>query len=163
MVTILNTFLEHSPSLKLIGKRYSDQDRDQNGSFGEKWGQWHRNGWFDAVENGVGGYGDAYVGAMRFTDAGFEYWIGVLMPADHPVPPGFEAERISAGDLAVSYLYGRDGTADLFGIEAHEACVAEWRSKGWVPKGWYLERYNCPRYVSPDEKGNVILDYCAYI
>ena len=163
MVTILETFLEHCPSLKLIGKRYSDQDRDQYGSFGEKWGQWHSNGWFDQVEQGVGGYGDAYVGAMRFTDAGFEYWIGVLMPEDHPVPVGFESEQIPAGDLAVSYLYGRDGTADLFGIEAHEACVAKWKSKGWEPKGWYMERYNCPRYVTPDEKGNVILDYCAYL
>ena len=24
---------------------------------------------------------------------------------------------------------------------------------------WCFERYNCPRFTSPDEAGNVILDY----
>ena len=24
---------------------------------------------------------------------------------------------------------------------------------------WCFERYNCPRFTTPDEKGNVILDY----
>ena len=41
--------------------------------------------------------------------------------------------------------------------------VAAWQERGWTPSGWFLERYNCPRYTVPDEKGNVILDYCAYL
>ena len=40
---------------------------------------------------------------------------------------------------------------------------AAWEEKGWLPSGWYFERYNCPRYTSPDKKGNVILDYCACV
>lgn len=160
MVTILKTFLEHYPDLKLIGKRYTDADRDQYGSFGEKWGQWFRNDWFSLLGSAVD---DSYVGAMRVTENGFEYWIGQLARPDTPVPAGFSSENLSAADLAVCYLYGRDGSADLFGMEAHEACVAAWKEMGWEPKGWYLERYNCPRYTTPDEKGNVILDYCAYL
>ena len=28
---------------------------------------------------------------------------------------------------------------------------------------WCFERYNCPRYTTPDENGNVILDYAVSI
>jgi len=28
---------------------------------------------------------------------------------------------------------------------------------------WCLERYGCPGYAGPDEKGNVILDICYFI
>ena len=48
-VEIVKTYKEHFPSLRLIGKRYSDEDR-QNGSFGHKWGEWFQNGWFDKLE-----------------------------------------------------------------------------------------------------------------
>lgn len=163
MITILETFLERCPDLKLVGKRYTDADRDQYGSFGEKWGQWFANGWFLTLESIGTAQDDSYVGAMRITEAGFEYWIGMLLASAEKIPEGFSVMEIPAGDMAVSYLYGKDGSAELFGMEAHEACVAAWSAKGWIPSGWFLERYNCPRYTTPDEKGNVILDYCAYV
>lgn len=162
MITILDTFLEQFPDMKLVGKRYTDEDRDSYGSFGEKWGLWHSSGWFAQLENSGKSLDDSYVGAMRITEAGFEYWIGMLM-TQVQIPDGFAAVEIPGGALAVCYLYGKDGSADLFGMEAHEACVAAWREKGWSPNGWFLERYNCPRYTTPDEKGNVILDYCAVL
>ena len=28
---------------------------------------------------------------------------------------------------------------------------------------WFFERYGCPRFTTPDEKGNVILDICYYV
>ena len=28
---------------------------------------------------------------------------------------------------------------------------------------WCFERYNCPRFTTPDEKGNVILDYALSV
>lgn len=79
------------------------------------------------------------------------------------MPQGYEAVEIPAGDLGVCFLYGKDSSPDLFGMDAHKACVAAWQERGWTPSGWFLERYNCPRYTVPDEKGNVILDYCAYL
>lgn len=31
-------------------------------------------------------------------------------------------------------------------------------------KCWkFFERYNCPRFTEPDEKGDMILDICAYL
>lgn len=115
------------------------------------------------VREGVAGFHNSYVGAMRITEAGFEYWIGVFMAPEAPVPQGYEAVEIPAGDLGVCFLYGKDSSPDLFGMDAHKACVAAWQERGWTPSGWFLERYNCPRYTVPDEKGNVILDYCAYL
>lgn len=160
MAVILKTFLEACPDVKLVGKRYTDADRDQYGSFGEKWGQWFQNGWFSVVENSGKAQDDSYVGAMRITENGFEYWIGMLM-TQAAVPEGYASVDIPAGDLAVCYLYGREDTGELYGM--HDACMAVWKEKGWKPSSWFMERYNCPRFTTPDEKGNVILDYCAYL
>ena len=167
MVRILRTQRELYPAVKLIGKRYTDEDRDESGAFARQWGAWFQNGWFEQLQKsgGLGRISEDYIGAMRITEAGFEYWIGLLMAPEDTAPQGFEAVEIPAGDLGVCYLYGRDGSPDIFGMEAHEACCAAWREAGWAPApgGWFLERYNCPRYTTPDEKGNVILDYCAYL
>lgn len=160
MAEIIKTFLERQPEAKLVGKRYADGDRDQYGTYGEKWGLWFQNGWFDWVVNCGKSVDGSYLGAMRITEQGFEYWIGMLM-TEADVPEGFESVDIPAGDLAVCYLYGREDTGELYGM--HDACVDAWAEQGWHPTGWFMERYNCPRFTTPDEKGNVILDYCAYI
>lgn len=160
MAKILKTFLEETPDLILVGKRYTDADRDQYGSFGEKWGQWFGNGWFDRLEKCGSVFEGSYVGAMRITEAGFEYWIGMLL-TEAAVPEDFESVEIPAGDLAVCYLYGSENGGEIYGM--HDECVAAWQEQGWKPTGWFMERYNCPRFTTPDEQGNVILDYCAWI
>lgn len=160
MAKIVKTFTEHIPDVKLVGKRYTDADRDQYGSFGEKWGQWFGNGWFSQLERCGKPQDDSYLGAMRITENGFEYWIGMLLTGA-AVPDGFEAVDIPAGDLAVCYLYGREDDGELYRM--HDDCMAAWKEKGWTPKSWFIERYNCPRFTTPDEQGNVILDYCAYL
>lgn len=163
MVSILETRREAYPAVKLIGKCYTDRDRDQYGSFGEKWGQWFQNDWFSMLKGGIPGISEDFLGAMRHTENGFEYWIGKFMAPEDAVPRGFQAVELPAGSLGVCLLYGRDRSADIFGMEAHGACVAAWEARGWKTGSWFLERYNCPRYTTPDEKGNVILDYCAYL
>lgn len=160
MALIQKTFLETIPDVMLVGKRYTDGDRDQYGSFGEKWGQWHTNGWFSRIEKSGKPQEESFVGAMRITETGFEYWIGMLM-ASSEVPEGFESVEIPGGGLAVCYLYGSENGGDIYGM--HDACVAAWMEKGWTPAGWFMERYNCPRFTTPDDKGNVILDYCAWV
>lgn len=160
MAVIQKTFLETMPDVMLVGKRYTDGDRDQYGSFGEKWGQWFGNGWFGQLEASGAVQDESFVGAMRITEAGFEYWIGMLM-LKSDVPEGFEAVQIPGGDLAVCYLYGSENGGEIY--QMHDACVSAWAEQGWTPNGWFMERYNCPRFTTPDEKGNVILDYCAWV
>ena len=161
-VEIRKTYKEHFPSLRLIGKKYSDGDR-QGGSFGHKWGEWFQNGWFGVLEklSPIAENGDAYLGVMRAVDGTVEYWIGMFFPEGTEVPAGFEGVDIPAFDAAVCWLYGNEHNGELYGIEVHNMVVAEAGKQGFVRKDddWCFERYNCPRFTSPDEQGNVILDY----
>ena len=167
MATIQQVLLEDMPAVQLIGKRYTDKDRDEYGSFSSKWHEWFQNGYFDALCacEGIMGVSDDFIGAMRHTNAGFEYWIGMFMDETDVPPAGFERVFIPAGKLGVCYVYGKDDSTDLFSMDACNACTRAWAEQGWqiAPDAWRLERYNCPRFTTPDEKGNVILDCCAYV
>ena len=161
-VEIRKTYKEHFPSLRLIGKRYSDSDRI-NGTFGQKWAEWFQNGWFNTLEqlNPIPENGDAYLGIMRVVDGMVEYWIGMFFSEEAQAPDGFECEDIPTFDTATCWLYGNESNGELYGLEVHNMVVSEASKHGFTQKngGWCFERYNCPRFTSPDEKGNVILDY----
>ena len=161
-VEIRKTYKESFPSLRLIGKKYSDDDR-QGGSFGHKWGEWFQNGWFDEIEKlgPIAENDDSYLGVMRVVDGMVEYWIGMFFPAGTEVPSGFESVDIPAFDAAVCWLYGNEQSGELYGLEVHNMVVAEAAKHGFIRKDddWCFERYNCPRFTAPDDKGNVILDY----
>ena len=45
---IIKVYKEHFAAARLIGKRYTDEDRVE-GLFAEKWGEWFRNGWFHEI------------------------------------------------------------------------------------------------------------------
>lgn len=157
---IKKAFLETVPASKLIGKRYTDKDC-VNGSFVHKWGEFFRGGWFDKLEKAGGKADFDYLGVMRVTDGGFEYWIGMLANPDTVTPEGFDGTEIPETNFAVFWTYGSEANGELFGYEPHQKCMELLKEKGWKRSedNWCIERYNCPRYTSPDENGNVILDY----
>lgn len=162
---IVKVYKESLPPVKLAGRRYTHRDRDENGAFASHWQQWFREGWFDTLQQGgaVPGVSGDYLGAMRGDGEAFEYWIGVFLPPDAAVPDGFDAVAFPAGELGVCWLYGSGQSGELFGMEAYRLSTAAFAGQGWnlSPSGWFMERYNCPRFTKPDEKGNVILDLCA--
>ncbi len=47
MAEIIKVFKEEVPSMRFIGKKYSN--------FGPMWGEWFANGWFDKIEEAMGG------------------------------------------------------------------------------------------------------------
>lgn len=166
VVEIVKVYREHLPSLRLIGKRYADGDRCPDGGFGGKWEEWFRRDMF-APLHAIGllpENGDAYVGFMRCA-TGFEYWIGAFLPAATPVPDGYASLDLPASDIGTCWLHGRQDTGELYGMEPHAMCMAKIREAGWQPaeKAWSFERYNCPRFTTPDLDGMVILDYCIAI
>jgi len=165
-VEIRKTYKEQFPSLRLIGKKYGDTDR-QNGSFGHKWGEWFQNGWFNTLESlqPLPENGDAYLGVMRVVNGMVEYWIGMFFPENTAVPDRFDFEDIGAFDVATCWLYGNEKNGELYGLDVHNLCVSEAAKHGMMRKDddWCFEKYNCPRFTTPDEKGNVILDYCIAI
>jgi hypothetical protein len=73
----------------------------------------------------------------------------------------FESADFPGGDFAVCWLHGREATGELYGAEPHAACLARIAREGGttIEDGWHFERYACPRFTTPDENGEVILDY----
>ena len=125
------------PACRLTGLRYTEADR-KNGSFSHKWAEWFSQGLFAPLEQAPrdpdGFLDGSYVGAMR------------MAPEE---------------TCALFWIYGSESSGELYGMSAEALCQAELDRRGWVRKdaGWHFERYNCPRFTTPDAQGNVILDY----
>jgi hypothetical protein len=160
MMEIRNVFRETVPPARLIGKRYADADR-QNGSFGHKWDEFFKSGWFGELERAGGKAEFDYIGMMRVAGGAFEYWIGMLFAPGAKAPDGFDFADIGGFGAAVFWIYGNPDSGELYGIDSHNRCLGLLSGKGWAAKdgGWCIERYNCPRFTEPDSDGNVVLDY----
>lgn len=148
---IIDVRRENWPACRLIGKR------------GVNWGEWWSNGWFEPLEKNpvLPENGDAYIGAVRIVNGTPERWIGMFFPQETTVPEGYEAVDIPARDYAVCYLRDREGSGDFYTMATHEACLAVLKDQGFTRSegDWCFERYNCPRFTTPDENGMVVLDY----
>jgi len=166
MAEIIKTYKEKVPAMRFIGKKYD--------GFGH-WGDWFANGWFDVVEDAMGGVkailglwenGGAYVGLERRKDGEpFEYWIGMFTPTGTKVPDGFQFVDFPESNLGVCWIYGKE--AETHGLTGD--CAQKLNGEGIdiMPDKdgavWSFENCLCPRYTTPDEQGNVILDYCYFV
>lgn len=166
---IVKVYKETFPSVKLVGKRYTNNDRDETGTFGHLWQECFKQGWYDTLKkcNPIPNGSDDLVGAMRMTGADncFEYWIGMFVAFDAQVPEGFESIEIPAGDVGVCWLCGNDKSGELYGMEASDLCMEALAQKGYKisEDGWFYERYNNIRFTTPNKNGDVVLDICAYL
>lgn len=172
MSEIIKVYRQEIPALRFIGKKYGDEDR-VNGGFGKLWGDWFQNGWFAVIEQQsdkrlrtVYADGDAYIGLMRWKDGEpFAYWIGIFMPESTPVPEEFAYKDFPAAALGVCWVYGQEGQVYM----QEKECARRLGQEGYVVTAdgegahWFFERYGCPRFTTPDEKGNIILDICHYV
>ncbi|NLK27212.1 MAG: GyrI-like domain-containing protein [Clostridiales bacterium] len=168
---IIKVYKEHLPSLRFIGKRYTNADRV--GGFGHKWGEWFEKGWFDQLEK-IGECKEienGYLGFMRCNssdfDNTFEYWIGMFFPVNTTVPEGFDFIDLQESNVAICWIKGKE---DEGIYNMHDACISKLQENGMdnfrvdhENRTYFFERYNCPRFTTPDENGNVILDYGAYL
>ena len=153
-VTIKEVKRESFPETRLIGKKYEN---------GPNWGEWWANDWFSILEKNqpLSINGDAYIGAVHIVDGMPEYWIGMFFSVEANIPDGFDYVDIESLEYAVFYLYDKEGSGDFYTMETHNMCLEELKTLGYKRRedDWCFERYNCPRFTTPDEKGNVILDY----
>lgn len=157
-IKLLEIKKESCPAARLIGKK-------QAGS--PNWNEWWENNWFEKLEETpcLPFNGDAYIGAVHIVDGMPERWIGMLFPAGTEVPEGFEAVDIEPLEYAVCYLYDKEGSSDFYTLQTHDMCLEEMKIQNLNRNedNWCIERYNCPRFTTPDESGNVILDYAISI
>ena len=165
MARIIKVFRENIPSLRFIGKKYDNFVH---------WDEWWQNGWFDVIENAMGGCdtilslwenGGGYIGLERRKDGEpFEYYIGMLTPANTRVPSSFISMDFVELNLGTCWIYGKE--SDVHDTSLCKQKLAEngmelWRDKNGAV--WSFENCLCPRYTTPDDKDNVILDYCCFI
>ena len=157
-IQILRVEQESCPATRFIGKKYADN---------VNWGEWWSNNWFDVLESipGLSINDNGYIGAVHIVDSMPEYWIGMFFPVDTDVPSGFEYVDIEPLNYAVFYLYGRENSSEFYSMETHNMCLEELKAHNLIRKedDWCFERYNCPRFTTPDANGNVILDYAVSI
>ena len=166
MAEITKVYRQTMNPSKFVGKRYTDEDR-VGGGFGTKWGEWFQNGWFEKLEQQASGCmkstyedGNASIGLMREVNGVFEYWIGYFMPVGTIAPAGFESIDFPKSDLGVCWVYGKE--EEIF---MHEGpCGERLEAEGFKLTGdWCFERYVCPRFTTPDENGNIILDIGFFV
>lgn len=168
MAEIKRVYRQELPELKLVGRCYGDADR-VDGTFAQKWGEWFQENLFEPLklpDRGEEPFEDcgAPIGLCRCREGEpFQYWIGMFVPPDAPVPEGYDSVSLDAGEIAVCWVYGREPE-----IYTH-CCLSRLEEEGlaWTADKngvkWCFERYSCPRFTSPDDGGNVILDMCFYV
>lgn len=168
MAEIIKVYRQSIPAVRFIGKKYNEPGYWH-------WEEWFENGRFSVIENAMGGEsrvhelyedGDAYIGMIRYKEGEpLEYWIGVFVSVETPVPDGFLSMDIPASNLGVCWIYGP--LYEIFGLECE--CHGKLMEAGMHIKSdkygavWSFERRGCPRMTAPDEKGNFILDYCYFL
>ena len=170
MAEIIKVYGQRLPAMRFIGKRFADHGG---------WGDMFANGWFELIEQSAGGAdvlhhipgygqdGDAYIGLECHKDGELlEVVIGMFAPPGTEVPEGFAYIDYAAGtNLGVCWIYGEEqATHGLVGqcvdklIEAGMQITTDEQGATWS-----FERCQCPRFTTPDEHGNVILDCCYFV
>lgn len=165
MAEIIKVYRETIPPMRFIGKSYPN--------FGH-WGEFFANGWFDQIEAAMGGTdairnlwenGGAYVGLERRKEGDpFLYVLGMFTPSGTPVPEGFDFIDFPAGALGTCWIYGTE--KEIHRVKGKKAALTENGMEILSDENgavWSFENCICPRYTSPDEHGNVILDYCYFV
>ena len=166
MPEIKRVYRQSLPALKLVGKCYTEEDR-VNGTFGCKWEEWFRNDWFSPLRTSDGAEPfedcNAYIGLCLHKEGEpFRYWIGVFLPVDFAVPDGYDSVTLDAGEIGVAWVCGKEPEIYTY------CCLSRLAKEGfeWTADKngvkCCFERYVCPRFTTPDEKGNIILDSCFY-
>ncbi len=154
------------PKIKLVGKelRYNMELHMQ----GENriptfWDKCFENEIFLPLEEQADFiYAKDYVGVMLDWDKGdgdFSYVIGMLMKDGVSVPEGYYCTDIGETNTAIGWIIG-ENTYDVCST-AHQQTEKALMEKGYTCDNmkWCMELYNCPRFTTPDENGNIILDY----
>ena len=171
MPEIIKCFKEEIPAMRLIGNRYTNEDRWEGG-FGAKWHEWFESGKYSELEK-LGPAENTENGCLGFmrcdnTEAGFEYWIGMFFPPETQVPDGFDYLDIEAATAGICWIRGKQDDGSIYGM--HGECMEELKKNNmgdfyFSPQKqlYSFERYNCPRFTKPDDEGYAVLDYGIFL
>lgn len=123
MVQINPVSNETLPAVRLVGKRYRDDE-----SFSLKWKEWNESAWFTILADSESLYSSSYVGAKHIVNGALEYWIGMICLPNTNVPKAFEYIDIDEVNLAVFHLQGK--AYKLTSFATHNHCLDELNKNG---------------------------------
>ena len=168
MIEITEIYKQNLEALRFIGKKYDNANRiDGTFEVKSKWDEWFKNGWFEKIcENG-----DSCI-ALNRNKRGepFQYWIGIFKPANTEVPEGFCYIDFPKSEIAVCRVYEKIEKVYMNeSIDILNQCNDRLKKEGLnhvhdeFNVCWAFERYPCPKFPRPDEKGNGILECCFFM
>ena len=146
---------------KLIRVNHDDLQAGKN-PIPAFWGKCFEEGTFttlEALANFI--HNPAYVGYMN---SDYEYICGMMMKPGVPVPEGFAAHTLEPTKVAVGWIKGKKDNEPAIYANAHTLTEKAMLEKGmkfnsYIKLGWCMEVYTCPRFTTPDENGDIILDF----
>lgn len=149
--------------MKIVGREVRPKLGAEENPIPAFWQTCFTDGTFPTIEAlGTPALDGSYVGFMCDDNAGnnmYTYICGIFMKPDCPVPEGFTARDVAESDVAVGWICGP--AHENYPV-AHQLTAAAMEKAGHKPDeaaAWCAEVYNCPRFTTPQENGNVILDY----
>lgn len=173
MAEIIKVYRQSIPAMRFIGKNYGNSE---NTDWGAIWSDAFSSDIFGKVERASGGENethllyedsDAYIGlCYRNEETGnCDAWIGMFAPIGTRVDIGLDYIDFPQQNLGVCWIYGKEN-------EVHSLvpqCTEKLKAAGMKIKSnkygyiGHFERDQCPRFTTPDGKGNIILDYCYFV
>ena len=173
MAEIIKAYAQLIPAMRFIGKNYGDsKDTD----WGANWGDAFDFDVFGKVERASGGENkshllyednDAYLGLYyRNTETGaYDAWVGMFAPMGTEVDDGLDYIDFSKQNLGVCWIYGKENEVHSLIPQCSAKIVAAGMKIKSDEYGYigHFERDQCPRFTTPDEKGNITLDYCYFV
>lgn len=163
MAKLVNLQINQLPDIRIIGKEiYPDMDMQEN-PVPAFWGKCFGDGTFTKLEE-LKEYSidSSYVGWMSDWSTGenkFTYICGMLMKPNTPVPEGFIYRDVPASTVAIGWIQGLEKDVYSVSHEFTQKAMEEQGCKLDEIASWCMELYNCPRFTTPMENGEIILDY----
>lgn len=162
MAKLVNFQINQLQDYRIIGKAIYTMMGIKENPIPSFWGKCFEDGTFEQLEEMDDYHIDnSYVGWMGDwkEDGTFTYICGMLMKQNTPVPEGYIYRDVPASTVAIGWIQGLE--KDIYPV-AHEITQKAMEEKGYradYGEGWCMELYNCPRFTTPMENGEVILDY----
>ena len=106
-------------------------------------------------------YDPSYIGLM-YEDEKTKKWyylVGLLVKPGCAVPEGYTAVPMKASRAAVAWILGKDGDVYQNEHALTEEAIKKNGFRADHDAGWNMELYNKERFTTPDEEGNIIVDY----
>jgi predicted transcriptional regulator YdeE len=161
MAKIIKVENEELRYTRIVGKKYNGGE-----NIPQLWNKWFEQDGFSYLNSiKKEELEDSYLGVMIWKQGEhqFDYYIAAFVPDDYVLPVGFDELRLPTRMSRTYFIQGVDGPS-LYDQEGN--CFQEFKAAKealYVDENGYsyaIERYACPRFTTPNEKNEVILDYC---